>query len=196
MHNQVTPEQHPEMRSSAKATIEDLYKEPGKAELVDGEIILMPSTGYSPNRAGTNILFSLTQYERQTGIGQAFSDGAGFIMDPMQRKVFSPDVAFHTGLASKGLNMRFVEGAPIFAVEIRSENDYGSPAEQKMAAKRSDYFAAGTQVVWDVDLQSESVVRSYRIDEPNHPTIYRRGDMATAEPALPGWVLPVDDLFR
>jgi Uma2 family endonuclease len=184
------------MRTSAKATIEDLYKVPDKAELVDGEIILMSPTGYSPNRAGTNILYSLTQYERQTGTGQAFSDGAGFIMDPTRRKVFSPDVAFHKGPASKGVNMRFIEGAPIFAVEIRSENDYGSAAELKMAAKRADYFAAGTQVVWDVDLQSESVVRSYRSDEPNHPTIYRRGDTATAEPALPGWMMPVDDLFR
>jgi Uma2 family endonuclease len=65
-----------------------------------------------------------------------------------------------------------------------------------MAAKRADYFAAGTQVVWDVDLQSESVVRSYHKDDPNHSTIYRRGDTATAEPALPGWTMPVDDLFR
>jgi Uma2 family endonuclease len=184
------------METNAKATIEDLYKVPGKAELVDGEIILMSPTGYSPNRGGTNILSSLTQYERQTGTGQAFSDGAAFIMDPMQRKVFSPDVAFHTGPTSKGVNMRFVEGAPIFAVEIRSENDYRSAAEQKMAAKRMDYFAAGTKVVWDVDLQSDSVVRSYRTDDPDHPTIYRRGDTAAAEPALPGWTIPVDDLFR
>ncbi len=185
------------MRTSSKATIEDLYKEPGKAELVDGEIVLYATNRrFTVARASYRIGLSLGRYEEETGLGRTYPDNTGFIMDPMQRKVFSPDVAFHTGPASKGVNMRFVEGAPVFAVEIRSENDYGSAAEQKMAAKRADYFAAGTQVVWDVDLQSESVVRSYRMDEPNHPTIYHRGDTATAEPALPGWTMPVDDLFR
>lgn len=64
-----------------------------------------------------------------------------------------------------------------------------------MAAKRADYFAAGTLVVWDVDLDSEWVVRVYRASDPLTPTIYKRGQLAEAEPALPGWTMPVDDLF-
>ena len=56
-----------------------------------------------------------------------------------------------------------------------------------MAAKRADYFAAGTLVVWDVDLLADAVVRIYRADTPDQPTAYRRGDMADAEPAVPGW---------
>ena len=55
-----------------------------------------------------------------------------------------------------------------------------------LAAKRADYFAAGTQVVWDVDLLSEEVVRVYRAGAPSTPTIYRRGEVAEAEPAVPG----------
>jgi Uma2 family endonuclease len=64
-----------------------------------------------------------------------------------------------------------------------------------MARKRVDYFAAGTLVVWDVDLLSEAPVRTYRADDPENPTVFRRGESAHAEPALPGWSLPVDDLF-
>src|SRR5205823_14808687 len=95
-----------------------------------------------------------------------------------------------------GTRMKFVQGPPIFAVEVRSENDYGPTAEKDMAAKRADYFAAGTDVVWDVDLRSkENVVRVYRRDNPEQPTGYRRGEMAQAEPALPGWKMPVDELF-
>jgi hypothetical protein len=30
---------------------------------------------------------------------------------------------------------------------------------------------------------------------PKHPLIFRRGDVADAEPAVPGWQMPVDDLF-
>jgi Uma2 family endonuclease len=64
-----------------------------------------------------------------------------------------------------------------------------------MAAKRADYFQAGTQVVWDVDLLGPDVVRVYRATTPTQPVIYHRGDLAEAEPALPGWRMPVDDLF-
>jgi Uma2 family endonuclease len=91
--------------------------------------------------------------------------------------------------------MRFLEGAPIFAVEIRSENDYGPAAEREMAAKRADYFACGTLVVWDVDLQSEEVIKSYKVSDPEHPVIFRRGEIANAEPAVPGWRMAVDELF-
>ena len=91
--------------------------------------------------------------------------------------------------------MRFAEGGPIFAVEVRSENDYGPAAERAMQEKRTDYFACGTQVVWNVDLLSEDVVKVYRASDPAQPTIYRRGDMAEAEPAVPGWSMPVDELF-
>jgi Uma2 family endonuclease len=76
--------------------------------------------------------------------------------------------------------MRFPEGAPIFAVEVRSENDYGPAAERAMQAKRADYFACGTLVVWDVDLLSTDIIKVYRASDPEHPTIYRRGDMAEA----------------
>jgi hypothetical protein len=35
----------------------------------------------------------------------------------------------------------------VFAVEVRSEDDYGPAAEKALAAKRADDFAAGTRVV-------------------------------------------------
>ncbi|MGH9762126.1 MAG: Uma2 family endonuclease, partial [Blastocatellia bacterium] len=81
-------------------------------------------------------------------------------------------------------------------VEVRSENDYGPKAEERIAAKRADYFAAGTLVVWDVDLLSPDVIKSYGADNPSQPRIFRRGDTADAEPALPGWKFEVDDLFE
>jgi Uma2 family endonuclease len=64
-----------------------------------------------------------------------------------------------------------------------------------MAKKRADYFAAGTLAVWDVDLLGENVVRVYRATDPEAATIYRRGEVAEAEPAVPGWTMPVDDIF-
>ena len=180
------------MSTKTRATIEDLYKVDGKAELVNGEIVEMPPAGDDPNGASLNVAISLRAYEKRIGQGRAYTEGAGFHVNLPHREAFSPDAAYHIGLRT---GMRFLEGAPVFAVEVRSENDYGRAAERAMKDKRADYFACGTLVVWDVDLQSEDVIKSYKASDPENPVIFRRGDMADAEPAVPGWRMAVDELF-
>jgi len=90
--------------------------------------------------------------------------------------------------------MKFAEAAPKFAVEVRSENDYGPAAERAMAEKRADYSEAGTSVVWDVDPVNE-FADCYRSDSPDQPVRFIKGQIANAEPALPGWSMAVDRLF-
>lgn len=180
------------MSTKVTATIEDLYKESGKAELVNGEIVRMPPTGNEPGYAGDEIFVSLREHSHKTGRGLAVGDNKGFRVNLPHRESFSPDAAYYTGPLT---GMKFFEGAPVFAVEVRSEGDYGTRAEQKIEQKKADYFAAGTQVVWDVDLLSDDVVKVYRADDPSNPTIYRRGELAEAKPVVPGWRIAVDDLF-
>jgi len=180
------------MSTKVEATIEDLYKVEGKAELVNGEIILMSPTGRRPGYAGDVIFSSLFEYSKRQKFGDAVGDNKAFVVNLPHRKSFSPDAAFYVG---PDPGMKFYEGAPVFAVEVRSESDYGPRAERAMAKKRADYFAAGTLVVWDVDLLSDDVVRVYRSNDPEHPTIYRRGGVAEAEPVVPGWTMAVNDLF-
>ena len=180
------------MSTKSHATIEDLYKVEGKAELVNGEIVEMPPAGDEPGQAGFTIAIRLREFTRQTGQGLAVPDNVGFRVNLPRRQSFSPDAASHTGPRT---GMRFLEGAPVFAVEVRSEHDYGPRAEQAMREKRADYFACGTLVVWDVDLQSEDAVKSYKASDPEHHVIFRRGEVADAEPAVPGWRMAVHELF-
>ncbi len=180
------------MSTKVRATIEDLMRVEGKAELIDGETVLMSPTGILPNRAVGSIYRSLSDYERRVGGGYAVTDNTAFKVNLPHRESFSPDAAFFKGK----LTMTFADGAPAFAAEVRSENDYGKTAEAAMAEKRRDYFATGTLVVWDVDLLGADVVRVYRADNPDAPQVFRRGEVADAEPAVPGWRMPVDDLFE
>jgi Uma2 family endonuclease len=90
--------------------------------------------------------------------------------------------------------MRFIAGPPTFAVEVRSENSYGDAAEAEIAAKRADYFIAGTLVVWDVDPVNE-FIDCYRASSPDQAIRFSRGDTADAEPAVPGWRIALDDVF-
>jgi Uma2 family endonuclease len=179
--------------TKASATIADLYRVEGKAEIVNGELVLMSPTGFLPGRAGHAICSSLRVYEDASGRGFAIPDNVGFMVDLPNRRSFSPDAAFHLGEPTEG---KFLNGAPVFAAEVRSEDDYGPAAEGRLAAKRADYFAAGTRIVWDVDVLRGELVRSYTADDPERPRVFRRGECADAEPALPGWSMPVDDLFK
>ena len=180
-------------RKTREQLIGELMRVEGVAEIIGGEIVHFPMTGAAPKYAADAIMVSLWTHAKKTGRGRAVGDGAGFLVDLPERDSFSPDAAFFVG-PSPG--MKFFGGAPLFAVEVRSEGDYGPAAERAMAAKRADYFTAGTLVVWDVDLQSEDVVRVFRAGNAQKPAaVHRHGEAADAEPALPGWTLPVDDLF-
>lgn len=178
------------------ATLEDLYRVEGKAELIAGRVVRLMPSGDAPSEAAFEIAVSLRDHARRSGVGVAYPDGIGYAQRPALpsgRQSFSPDASYHVGPRPRN-RMRFIDGAPTFAVEVRSEQDYGAAAEAEMAANRADYFQAGTGVVWDVDPMAKTVA-VYRADEPTEPLVYGQGQVADAEPAVPGWGLAVDDVF-
>jgi Uma2 family endonuclease len=178
------------------ATLDDLMKVDGKAELIGGRIVRFMPSGYAPSRAAFNIAFSLETFVRQSGHGVVFADGMGFALRPPLangRQSFCPDAAYYSGPLPKN-KMRFVEGTPDFAIEVRSETHYTRTAEKEMAEKRTDYFASGTKVVWDVDPAARQV-RAFRSDAPQQPIIYSAAQIADAEPAISGWKIAVDEIF-
>jgi Uma2 family endonuclease len=177
------------------ATLDDLYRTEGKAELINGRIVQQMPTGFLPGRVGARIFRSLDDHAETTGRGVALPDNVGFAVPELSsgRQSFSPDSAYYLGVLPTN-PMRFIEGPPTFAVEVRSESDYGDSAEADMAAKRTDYFEAGTAVVWDVD-PVNALLRKYRSEFPEQPEVFLRGQAADAEPAVPGWRMAVDRIF-
>jgi Uma2 family endonuclease len=173
------------------ATVDDLYKVEGKAELVDGELVLMHGSGYQHGVATGNIFSSLRVHVKKRGVGVAFGDNIVFLCDLPNRKSFSPDCCYYTGPNS---GKKFAPQPPVFAIEVRGQEDEGATAERRMKRKRADYFAAGTQVVWDV-LPDVHEIHAYRAGDPENPTVFAVGDQADAAPAVPGWRFPVDELL-
>src|SRR5262245_6255265 len=108
-----------------RATLADLARTPGKAELIGGRIVELMATGIRPNEIAGNVFVSLRAFARTSG-GRAFTDNIGFAIPRLAsgRESFSPDASFYSGALPANL-MRFVTGAPTFAVEVRSEHDYG-----------------------------------------------------------------------
>ncbi len=179
-----------------RATLDDLLTVDEKAELINGRIVRMMSTGRLPNRIAGRIYASLLAHADRTKAGEAYTDNMGFAVNGLRsgRESFSPDVAYYIGTFPQN-EMRFIDGAPTFAVEVRSENDYNPGSEIEIAAKRADYFEAGTAVVWDVDTRLKRI-NCYRKSSPYTKEVFEKGDAADAEPAVPGWCISVDAVFQ
>jgi Uma2 family endonuclease len=178
-----------------RATIDDLYRVEGKAELIGGKVVEIMASGIRPGEVATNIHLSLRAFARANKRGVSTGDGVGYAIPEISsgRESFCPDTAYYDGPMPTNI-MRFVEGTPTFAVEVRSENDYGPAAELEMASKRDDYFESGTLAVWDVDPESEQI-GLYTPDKPSRPIVFRRGQTANAGNAVPGWSVAVDEVF-
>jgi len=148
------------------ATLDDLLKVPGQAELIGGRIIRPMPTGYRPRQIAGRVFRKLGDHADATGTGEAFTDRMGFAVPqmPSGRQSFSPDASYYDGPPPAN-RMKVIQGPPTFAVEVRSEGDYGPAAEAAMAVKRTDYVAAGTPVVWDVDPVA-GVIDCYRATQP------------------------------
>lgn len=183
------------MLQNTDTLVDELYRAPGKAEIVGGRIVRMNAAGGWHGWVGNKIAASLAIHEETHGGGVAFGDNVGFLVHLPRRKSFSPDAAWKPG-KSLDLTLKFVDGAPSFAVEVRSENDYGPAAEKRIRRKIKDYFAAGTLVVWDVDLLSDDLIKCYRASSPDEPQVFGVGEKADAEPAVRQWRFDVRKLVR
>ena len=182
----------PETTDSVSETLWRMLGDiPGKAEIVDGRIVLEMPDGAAPALARGEILFSLHQHARRTRQGRALGSLVAFRVELPHRQSFCPDAAYIN--QERDGNRGAVAGAPVFAVEVRSENDYGPRMERAIADKIADYFAAGTLAVWDVDLLHENVVTLHTPGAA--PQVFRRGEIANAGAALADWTMPVDEIF-
>lgn len=176
-------------------TIDDLHRIEGRAELIGGRIVRLPMFGVLPARIVGRLALSLDRHAEQTGRGEMLTSTVAYTFPALRsgRQSFCAAVSFYHGPPPPD-PMGFLEGPPTFAVEVRTLGEFGPAADRDYAAKRADYFEAGTLVVWDVDPIAE-VIRSYRHDRPDTPITFTRGQVADAEPVVPSWRVEVDSLF-
>ncbi len=180
-----------------RATLDDLYRTEGKAELIGGEIVRM-ANGHLPGRVAENIFFDLRLFSRATKKGQVHADGVGFAVPEMAsgRESFSPDTSYYDGPITDQSDALHRRSAKFSCRRFvaRTTTATSPSSKWRRNARTADYFLAGTLVVWDVDPIAETVA-VYRKSAPDQPSIFRRGDVADAEPAVPGWRMKVDDIF-
>src|SRR5438045_2509901 len=154
------------MATVARATLDDLARTEGRAELIGGKIIRFPPHIWKVGVLCGHLITSLHLYAKSLGRGIVGASTLGYVVPRLLsgRESFCPSVSFHLGPLPRD-RMKFIEGSPTFAVEAREHDEPGDETEAIRAAKRADYFAAGTLVVWDVDPVAETVT-CYRHTAP------------------------------
>jgi Uma2 family endonuclease len=132
----------------------------------------------------------LEPFCRQNGLGLALIETMFTI--PISKNDRKPDVAFvsfQTWPANRAVpKVRAWSIAPDLAVEVVSPTDQMFD----VLAKLMEYFAGGVKQVWLVFSNIEQV---YCYTSPTAVRILTRSDELTAEPLIPGFRLPLAELF-
>ena len=163
----------------------------GKAELVRGELRVMPPAGGPHGRAGTNLIVLLGAYLRGRNLGSVFGDGVGYQLLALPRTVRVPDVSYVRAhrLPTEGIGPGLLKLAPDLAVEVLSPSESASELEEKL----DDYRACGTPLIWVVD----PVRRTVMLIASDAPVRWlREGDTLDGGPVVPGFTCGVAELFE
>ena len=157
-------------------------------ELIDGVLVEKTMSSYESYLA-VQIAVILSVYVQPRKLGVVLgADGMLKIMPDMIR---IPDACF---IAKEKLPGKFSPHIPIsslapdLAVEVLSEGN----TREEMERKLKEYFLAGVDLVWFVDLDTRSV-RVFT--SPDDSVLLAATDTLTGGAVLPGFALPVADLF-
>ncbi len=175
-------------------TAEELLNMPDdgfRYELVRGELRKMVPAGQFHGAYSMNVGISLGGYAKANRLGKTYSSDTGFVLATDPDHVRVPDVAFISNerLKEIGESDAFARGAPDVAVEVISPTDRYTEVEEKVG----DWLDAGTLAVIVVDPRRRTV-KVYRT--PADAVVLTEDDTLTVEDAVPGWKLPVSDIFE
>jgi Uma2 family endonuclease len=121
----------------------------------DGEIIIMPPTGWETGDKNAEITTQLRNWTKKDGHGKSADSSAGYKMP--NGAVMSPDASWilNERLEKISLNKRrkFLPIAPDFVIELRSASDSLS----KLKAKMEEYIENGIALGWLIDAGTRKV---------------------------------------
>ena len=161
-----------------------------RRELVQGEMREMTPAGRKHGRIAMNVSTPLDQHVRARALGEVYAAETGFRLAREPDTVRAPDVSLVRSerLGAGGDENGFYDGAPDLALEVVSPSDRYSDVLEKVW----DYVDAGTRMVVVVDPPQRSVtVYRSRTDV----TVLTEDDVLEGGEVVPGWTLPVRDIF-
>ena len=163
-------------------------------ELVAGRVVPMTPTNSTHGRIEVNVAAALKHFVRTQNLGVVMAGEVGIFTARNPDTVRAADVLFlsHDRNARRERQEGFLDVAPELTVEVLSPTDRPDQVQRKLG----EYFTAGVLQVWVIDPATRTV-------QVHHG----RGDALSLAPGavltggdvplvLPGFRLPVDDIFE
>jgi Uma2 family endonuclease len=162
----------------------------GRCELIYGELVMMRPAGAEHGVVAMRFGRYLADFVEEHDLGVAFAAETGFKIESDPDLVRAPDAGFVSkSRLTHPLPRGFFPGVPDLAVEVNSPED----TKRNISEKINTWLAHGTQVVWEADPRTMTVV-VHRVGDP--PQRLAQSDALEGGSLLPGFVLPLSKIFR
>jgi Uma2 family endonuclease len=156
-------------------------------EYVAGEIVERNLGSIKHSRVQALCTMELVEYFKTNPIGFACTELHCRMTIQGEVRFRLPDIC--AVLTREALTSEYLDRAPDVAVEILSPSD----ALSEQLGKFEDYFANGTRLGWLILPEEHSVI----VLTPNAaPHVLGPGQVVGGGELLPGFALPVDELFQ
>lgn len=156
----------------------------GSVELIDGEVVPMPPTGFEHGFLEMELGSLLRAHVRRVGHGVVVVDEVGYRLS--QHTVRAADVALH--LERPPAAAGFATAVPDLVAEIVSQSDTWPALERKAL----EWLAAGVREVWLVEPQTRTV----SLRQSGGRAHVFQGQAAVVSEVLPDLSLRPSDLFE
>ena len=159
-------------------------------ELVRGEVITMPPSETDHGIHANQINVPLGYFVMQNKLGTTLTGDAGYLLEADPDTVRAADLSFisKARLPTGKVGGGYFRGAPDFLVEMMSPSDTMAASEKKAR----EWIAGGARLVWVANPRRKSVT----VHRPSvEPQTFREGDTLDAGDVVPGFTLPVADIF-
>jgi Uma2 family endonuclease len=160
-------------------------------EVVNGELIDVGNSGALHGYVCSILMILLGGYIRIHKLGAMFDSSTAFKMKNGNKR--SPDISFFAKERLQGLTelpSGFLEGAPDLAVEVLSPGNTVEEIDEKIA----EYFENGARLVWVISPTQHYILVYRSTQEPDR--LLKSADSLDGEDVVPGFTLPVADLFQ
>jgi len=129
-------------------------------------------------------------YSRETMPGKVLTGEGGYLLERNPDTLIIPDVAFIRAerLPPQSAKNDWTRIAPDVAVEVKSPSN----TQQEIAGKVAIYLAGGVSLVWVADTDHETITAHYA---DGLVQVYRVGDILDGGDVLPGFRVPVAEIF-
>lgn len=151
----------------------------------------MTPAGHLHGRVAARIGASLTTFVEPRRLGATYAAETGFLLRCEPDTVRAPDASFVAAarVEAAGASAGYFPGAPDLAVEVVSPRDAHSAVDEKV----TDWIGSGCRAVVVLDPNR----RTATIHRPGAPVeTLTAGDHLALPDLLPGWSVPLAELYR